>query len=124
MPRPANHLNLQDQQFGLLLVMEPATSRTWHCVCACGNHVEVLTANLRQNRRVCSRSCPDRASRKAEYLAQMEADTTPVKDIAVAVRATVIDNHGADIGKLSSKQRAEFHALMKYYINLALGEPK
>lgn len=121
MPRPANHIDLSGQQFGLLLVMEAAPPRMWHCVCACGNHVEILTANLRQNRRMCSRTCVEKNSQKARFLAEQELSNSSARQVAEAARALLIPTLRDDIKALDKRNRGEFHELLRHYINLAVG---
>lgn len=121
MPRPANHIDLSGQQFGLLLVMEAAPPRMWHCVCACGNHVEILTANLRQNRRTCSRTCVEKNSQKARFLAEQELHHGPAMKVAEDARALLVPALGEHIKALDKRNRSEFYDLLKHYINLAVG---
>lgn len=121
MPRPANHLNLTGRQFGLLLVMEASPPRRWHCVCACGTHVEVLTANLRQNRRICGRACPEKYSRKLTYLAEREMESESAKELATEARALLVDTMGKRIEKLGKRERSDFYDFLKHYTNIAVG---
>lgn len=46
-------INLLGQQFGELKVIEYTGYQRWKCLCSCGNTVEVLGHNLRQNTRSC-----------------------------------------------------------------------
>ena len=121
MPKPANHIDLRGQQFGLLLAMEPAPPRKWHCACACGAHVEVLTANLRQNRRQCSAGCPERSSARAKYMAQMEIENAAGADLALTARTLILDEMAPALRELTKRDRAAFFETLQHRVNLAIG---
>lgn len=121
MPKPANHIDLRGQQFGLLMVMEPATSRTWRCACACGQTVEVLTANLRQNRRQCSTSCPERNSLRAKYMAQKETEAMEANDLALTARALVMAELGVQLQAMSKRDKAAFRESLDHHLKMAIG---
>lgn len=105
MPRPANSIDLLNHTFGTLLVMEPASPRTWRCVCRCGKVVEVLTANLRQNRRACDRYCPDNVRVRKQYVTRAP-DKSKVAGLARSCTTVMMQEYGDGVRELSAAERA------------------
>lgn len=121
MPRPANSIDLMNHTFGTLLVMEPASPRTWRCVCRCGKVVEVLTANLRMNRRSCDRYCPDKVrGLKQQYIARVK-DQSKLSGLSRSCTTVIMNEYGDGIQGLSEAERAEFLERMNYNINVLCG---